>query len=134
MKSSLLKPISINPLSEPNTVTSSRNSSPSGREHADYLGSTCFLPDDVLLEILPYLKFSDALNLSLTSKHVYKVAPPRVTTLVCTSEEMIVCMHTYFVEAQTPERLLRLRSLSILVPDIDDIDNFGDFISHHGIC
>ena len=120
MSLSTSAPVPIIPFPQPISATSELRP-----HHIQAWWSKSYLPDDVLLEILPYLGFSSALNLSLASKHVHSVAPPRITTLVCKSIEMAVCMHEYFIKAQIPERVLRLRSLTIdsmAVEDDEELD------------
>ena len=87
-------------------------------------GILCHIPDDVVLEIIPFLSFKDTLNLSLASKHVYDLAPPRITTLVCNKLETVVPMHEYYVRSDDGEaRALFLRSLKIGFEAVGSPDN-----------
>ena len=119
MKLSTSAPVSIIPLPQPSTVSSKP------RPLRIPWWSRPYLPDDVLLEILPYLGLSDALHLSLTSKHVHEVAPIRITTLVCKTIEMAFAMHEYFTKAEFPERVLHLRFLTIRESAIADGEVLG---------
>ncbi len=76
------------------------------------------LPDDILLEIASYLSFRDSLSISLVSKHVHNVVPPRITTVICRYQEHIVLLHAYVFRARggadvATERASRLSSLTL---------------------
>ncbi len=76
------------------------------------------LPDDILHEIASYTSFQDSLSLSLVSKHIHTVVPPRITTVICRYEEHIILLYAYVFHprggaAVGIDRASRLRSLTL---------------------
>ncbi|RPD53112.1 hypothetical protein L227DRAFT_568156 [Lentinus tigrinus ALCF2SS1-6] len=58
------------------------------------------LNDDILLSIFAQLYGEDALNVSLTSKHVFALAGPRIASdITCTSPEELRRLHAYLLSS-----------------------------------
>ncbi|KAI1791063.1 hypothetical protein LXA43DRAFT_1143257 [Ganoderma leucocontextum] len=71
------------------------------------------IPIDVLQEILLHLPFKDRLNVSVLSKTIYAVFPPRPTRVVVGSFTQLASLAAYI--SDDPTRISSLRSLHILI-------------------
>ena len=80
------------------------------------------IPNDIFLEISPYLSIADRLHLSLTSKRVREAIPQ--TSAVLRSYAHLLSFHSYLFSQHDPhrQRALSLRSLTIHPDTLEDLD------------
>ena len=85
-------------------VVNLRRPTPSPSPHTSPNGPPSLPISIVSQEIVPYLAFSDAVSVSLLSRHVYSTIPPRLVHVVCRDVDQLKHLFQYLTSSMQSQQ------------------------------